>query len=281
MPSCPPLSLRLRGRRRAGRRLHSRRLPRRCRRAGSATTTSAGVRPRPCIPPSGSVTSSAAAAATPSRSGFAALDAELPGGGWPRRVLSELLLPHAGVGEIRLLAPALVAAQRAGRLVMVFDPPAALSAPALAGLGFDVERAARRQHAQPRHPRQRQPVGARAGAEERPCRRRRRLAAAAPARRAAAPPPARRAQPRRRRLRAARGGRGGAADGVAVAPGAAGRRRRSAAACAILKRRGPPLEAPLQLGPAGGALGRGAAPLAERARARPRRCTAATFVNFA
>jgi protein ImuA len=72
-------------------------------------------------------------------SGFAALDAELPGGGWPRRVLSELLLPHAGVGEIRLLAPVLVAAQQAGRLVMVFDPPAALSAPALARLGFDLD----------------------------------------------------------------------------------------------------------------------------------------------
>ncbi len=72
-------------------------------------------------------------------SGFAELDAELPGGGWPRRVLTELLLPHAGIGEVRLIAPPLVAAQRAGRLVMVFDPPAELSAEALAGLGFDVE----------------------------------------------------------------------------------------------------------------------------------------------
>ena len=71
--------------------------------------------------------------------GFARLDVELPGGGWPRRALAELLLPHAGVGEIRLLAPALVAAQRAGRLVMFFDPPAALAAAALASLGFDVE----------------------------------------------------------------------------------------------------------------------------------------------
>jgi protein ImuA len=70
-------------------------------------------------------------------SGFAALDAELPDGGWPRRVLSELLLPHPGVGEIRLLAPPLVAAQRAGRLVMIFDPPCR-SLPPLAGLGFDV-----------------------------------------------------------------------------------------------------------------------------------------------
>ncbi|MGZ5275406.1 MAG: hypothetical protein ACXWCU_05750 [Caldimonas sp.] len=72
-------------------------------------------------------------------SGFAGLDAELPSGGWPRRVLSELLLPHPGVGEIRLLAPPLVEAQRAGRLVMIFDPPAHLSAGALARLGFDVE----------------------------------------------------------------------------------------------------------------------------------------------
>jgi protein ImuA len=72
-------------------------------------------------------------------SGFSMLDAQLPGGGWPRRALSELLLPHAGIGEIRLLAPALVAAQQAGRLVMVFDPPAALSASALARLGIDVD----------------------------------------------------------------------------------------------------------------------------------------------
>ena len=71
-------------------------------------------------------------------SGFATLDAQLPGGGWPRRVLTELLLPHPGIGEIRLLASALAATQRAGRLVMLFDPPAAVSAPALLELGLDV-----------------------------------------------------------------------------------------------------------------------------------------------
>src|SRR5689334_1401832 len=71
--------------------------------------------------------------------GFARLDAELPGGGWPRRALSELLLAHPGVGEIRLLAPALLATQRSGRLVMLFDPPTALAAPALAALGFVVD----------------------------------------------------------------------------------------------------------------------------------------------
>jgi len=72
-------------------------------------------------------------------SGFAQLDAQLPGRGWPRRALTELLLPHPGVGEIRLLAASLVAAQQAGRLVMLFDPPSELSAWALCALGFDVE----------------------------------------------------------------------------------------------------------------------------------------------
>ena len=71
-------------------------------------------------------------------SGFAEIDAQLPGGGWPRRVLTELLLPHPGVGEIRLLSPCLTAIQRQGRLLMLFDPPARLSVQALTQLGFDV-----------------------------------------------------------------------------------------------------------------------------------------------
>jgi protein ImuA len=75
---------------------------------------------------------------SPLPSGFAVLDAQLPGGGWPRRVLSELLLPHPGVGEIRLLGPCLCSVQRAGRLVMLFDPPAALSTQALTQVGFDM-----------------------------------------------------------------------------------------------------------------------------------------------
>lgn len=39
--------------------------------------------------------------------GYAALFAELPGGGWPVSTLIELLLQQVGVGEIRLLRPAL------------------------------------------------------------------------------------------------------------------------------------------------------------------------------
>jgi len=72
-------------------------------------------------------------------SGFAALDLELPGGGWPRRALSELLLPHPGIGELRLLAPALREVAAAGRVLMLFDPPASLCAPGWAQLGIDLQ----------------------------------------------------------------------------------------------------------------------------------------------
>ena len=40
-------------------------------------------------------------------SGFAALDAELPGGGWPTQMLSEILLHHSTCAEWRLLGPSL------------------------------------------------------------------------------------------------------------------------------------------------------------------------------
>jgi protein ImuA len=71
-------------------------------------------------------------------SGYAELDAQLPGGGWPARAITELLLPHAGLGELRLLAPVLGALQRQQRSVMWFDPPAAPCAWALSALGIDL-----------------------------------------------------------------------------------------------------------------------------------------------
>jgi protein ImuA len=59
--------------------------------------------------------------------------------------LTELLLPHLGLGELRLLVPALARiagtgsddAPATGRSVMLFDPPAALCGWALAQLGVD------------------------------------------------------------------------------------------------------------------------------------------------
>ena len=69
--------------------------------------------------------------------GFASLDQELPGGGWPHRTLTEWLLSHPGVGEMRLMAPTLVAQARTGRAVMWFDPPAMPCAQALGQLGVE------------------------------------------------------------------------------------------------------------------------------------------------
>lgn len=71
-------------------------------------------------------------------SGFAELDAELPGAGWPTRALTELLLPHPGVGELRLLAPALAAVQQGGRSLLWFDPPTLPCSWTLAALGIDL-----------------------------------------------------------------------------------------------------------------------------------------------
>jgi cell division inhibitor SulA/protein ImuA len=39
--------------------------------------------------------------------GYARLDGYLPGGGWPRHALTEILLEHYGTGELKLLMPAL------------------------------------------------------------------------------------------------------------------------------------------------------------------------------
>jgi protein ImuA len=85
-------------------------------------------------------------ASTVTLTGFPTLDAELPGGGWPHRVLTELLVPHPGLGELRLLVPALShiactgdAAESTPRCVMLFDPPAALCGWALAQLGIDAQ----------------------------------------------------------------------------------------------------------------------------------------------
>ena len=42
-------------------------------------------------------------------SGFPVLDSALPGGGWPKAGLVEILVSHLGVGELNTLLPALAA----------------------------------------------------------------------------------------------------------------------------------------------------------------------------
>lgn len=69
--------------------------------------------------------------------GFAALDAELPGGGWPTAALTEILPQHAGIGELRILGHALAAQQRT---IVWVAPPHLPYAPALAAAGIDLAR---------------------------------------------------------------------------------------------------------------------------------------------
>jgi len=65
--------------------------------------------------------------------GHAALSAQLPGGGWPTGTLVDLLLQQPGIGEMRLLRPALAAV--AARRIVLLQPPHPPQALALAALG--------------------------------------------------------------------------------------------------------------------------------------------------
>jgi cell division inhibitor SulA/protein ImuA len=71
--------------------------------------------------------------------GFRELDAELPGGGWPVGSLAELLPAHDGIGELRLLGPALSRLARAGGRLAWIAPPYLPYAPALAAAGIALE----------------------------------------------------------------------------------------------------------------------------------------------
>jgi hypothetical protein len=73
-------------------------------------------------------------------SGFALLDAALPGRGWPQGALTEMLLEREGIGEIRLTLPALARVQAQGRDVVWIAPPHRPYAPALAMAGLDLAR---------------------------------------------------------------------------------------------------------------------------------------------
>ena len=74
--------------------------------------------------------------------GFAALDAGLPGGGWPRHGLIEILTPRPGVGELYLLLPVIAALSRVApaRWCTWVSPPHEPFAPALEAHGVAVDR---------------------------------------------------------------------------------------------------------------------------------------------
>jgi protein ImuA len=66
--------------------------------------------------------------------GHLALSNQLPGGGWPMGTMVDLMVQQPGIGEMRLLAPALK--KVAGRRVVLLQPPHTPQAIALAGLGL-------------------------------------------------------------------------------------------------------------------------------------------------
>ena len=67
--------------------------------------------------------------------GYPALSGQLPGGGWPTGTLVDVLQQQAGIGEIRLLKPALLSVAK--RKVVLLQPPHAPQALALAEMGVE------------------------------------------------------------------------------------------------------------------------------------------------
>jgi protein ImuA len=70
-------------------------------------------------------------------SGFPALDAELPGAGWPCHSLTEILQPQPTVAEWRLLAPAMRQIVSCGGHIVVVGPPKSPHLPGLKYAGLD------------------------------------------------------------------------------------------------------------------------------------------------
>ena len=76
-------------------------------------------------------------------SGHAVLDAALPDGGWPCQSLTEILQAQAGLGEWRLLAPALARLVAQGGSVLLVGAPQLPYLPALAREGVRADRVIR------------------------------------------------------------------------------------------------------------------------------------------
>ncbi len=74
--------------------------------------------------------------------GYSRLDARLPGGGWPRSGLIEILVSRVGVGELTLLLPSLAASTRLplARWCVWVAPPFEPFPPALAAQGLVLDR---------------------------------------------------------------------------------------------------------------------------------------------
>ena len=72
--------------------------------------------------------------------GYPELDGLLPGGGWPRGALTEILTSREGVGALGLVMPALARLSRDRRWLAWVSPPYIPYVPALASAGVDLSR---------------------------------------------------------------------------------------------------------------------------------------------
>lgn len=73
---------------------------------------------------------------------YPTLNAELPGGGWPRGALTEILTDRTGLGECSLLMPAFAQMHEDERWSLLVAPPHRINAPAWAATGIDLSRLA-------------------------------------------------------------------------------------------------------------------------------------------
>ncbi len=72
--------------------------------------------------------------------GFEVLDRHLPGNGWPKAGLCEFMLPSSGLGELKLLLPALKTLSQQSRWIAWVNPPFIPYAPALKAAGVDIDK---------------------------------------------------------------------------------------------------------------------------------------------
>jgi hypothetical protein len=71
--------------------------------------------------------------------GFAELDAQLPGSGWPTGAITEIYSERAGVGELKLVTPAAARLTQAQRWITMVAPPHVPYAPAFASQGIRLQ----------------------------------------------------------------------------------------------------------------------------------------------
>jgi len=71
--------------------------------------------------------------------GYPQLDAVLPGRGWPRNTIVEIISRQWGLGELQLLVPLMREVTRQGQWILWVSPPYVLNSPALLQAGIHPE----------------------------------------------------------------------------------------------------------------------------------------------